>query len=208
MDLDNVIFTSFYTRDPIYAKHAEGLMKTLDTFNLKYDIESIESDPTKTWINNVIYKPIYILKKMNQYSCPVVWLDVDARVRSIPELFFECDKDIAFHARDMEKSAPWGRTGTILLNNTDVTKEFIKQWYVTCVEEKCADHIGFNILLRKNKHNMDVQVLPVAYCYIFDNVGDKHRLEQSEWASPVIEHLQASRSRKKIDKLRSDITIR
>jgi len=207
----NIIFISYYTYDPIYTKHAKGLIESLNTFNLQHDIESVESDPTKTWLYNVTYKPKYILKKMNQYSCPVVWLDADARIRLFPKLLFECNQDIAFYSYYPQETLIGKkkgeiskiRTGTLFLNNTYVVKKFVEQWIVICEEQKYHDGIYFNKLFKQNKYNMDIQILPVTYCYIFDidKRRDKSRPKKLIH-SPVIEHLQASRSRKRIDRLR------
>lgn len=211
--MNEIIFISFYTNDPIYDKHAKDIKLSLDKFNLQYDIECIKSDPNNTWIYNTIYKPKYIFEKLNQYSCPLVWLDIDSRVKKYPELFFKCNKDIAVYSRKPAETSDLYvrklgdisgiRTGTIYLDNNQIVKNFVNQWYVICKSNVIRDHIGFNKLF-KQKKEISIEILPVTYCYIFDI--DKKRSENNNWPDlPVIEHLQASRQRKKIDRLRNNL---
>ncbi len=200
------IFISFYTNDPIYGKHAKECIKSLNEFRLKYDIESIKTDPTKTWAFHTIYKPVYILKKLNQYSVPVVWIDIDARVRQIPKFFDEINCDIAFYSsKPIKIGEKIGiRTGTMYFKNTPSVKKFVTEWSDLCKKNKWNDQKILNHLFLSIKNKIYFYRLPLTYCYIFDI--DKRRSKKNNLTDlPVIEHLQASRQRKRIDILRKNL---
>jgi len=126
------VFISFYTNDPIYAKHSIGLIESLEKFNLRYDINRLPSNPAISWNQQTKYKPQFILNKINQHTSPVVWIDIDARVKQYPEILFSLNCDIGLSLRNVDNCDLVNEekirinTALMYLNNTSDVKQFSK----------------------------------------------------------------------------------
>lgn len=74
---------SFYTSD--YKEEIAVLIKSLETFEIPYDIESVKD--RGSWKVNAFYKIPFIIKKLKCAKQPLVWLDADAEVIQYPSVF-------------------------------------------------------------------------------------------------------------------------
>ena len=64
LEINNTIFTSFYTANGKYPEKAKRLKESLNRFKLKHDIVFIER-VFKTWEEAVHYKAQFILHQMS-----------------------------------------------------------------------------------------------------------------------------------------------
>lgn len=74
---------SFYTLN--YSDEMGRLIKSLEKFNIPYDIEAVKSKGA--WKENAFYKIPFIIKKLKEHKHPLVWIDADAEVMQYPALF-------------------------------------------------------------------------------------------------------------------------
>jgi tetratricopeptide (TPR) repeat protein len=178
---NKVVFVSMFT--PGYKEQAEKLKKSLDDFDLHYTIYEVPNQGT--WIRNTQEKPKYIFRALEEYKCPVVWLDADAIVKKKPELFKTIRDDIAFYTiKEWDDML----TGTMFFNYNRRVKEFISNWIYNCEINNLPDQRVFIDLMKKD-NTLQKGKLPVEYVKIFDN-------PHQDCDDPVIIHNQASRGLK------------
>lgn len=171
---------SFYTE--LYQKQHHVLKKSLDKFNLKYDIQKINS--RGNWKSNCLYRAQFIVEMMEKHNDSILWLDADAEVLQYPTVLCDISPnvDLAWHDR-------MGREimlGTSYFRNNYLVKYLLMDWVSTCdINSQCISQKDFmRVYHSKYVGKFILQILPESYCHIFD----KPILE-----SPVIVHNQLSR---------------
>jgi len=178
------LLVSFYTPEPLYVQHAEGLAESCRRFKVPCEIDRVA--PAGSWPKNVKMKGAFILQKLAEHpGTNIVWVDADARVRQYPALFDTLDADVAAHWKDGRQLL----AGTMYFKNSgDVGRKLLVEWieemkkprYVLFGEQRSLDAI-----LDRHLGRWRVVDLPAPYTLIFDSM--RHL------GPPVIEHLQASR---------------
>ncbi len=184
---------AFYTKNSAYEEHSKELIKSLQVFNIPYDVTPI--NPLGDWYKNMQYKPTFLqqmLEKHHPHS--IIYVDADAVFCRYPEYFNKLDSEpdvnIAVHLLDHTKRRrknhpPEMLSGTIFLKNTERTKEIVSKWIAECGRDsKLWDQVALKNVLRSYKFHL----LPEEYCTIFDYMSDVK--------NPVIRHFQASRQEK------------
>ena len=176
-----MIFVSFYT--PAYEPHAVKLMRSLERWQLDYDIE--ERPQTAGWCATCATKPAYILAKRNEYDGPLVWVDADATVDRDPIILREgYDADIAVHYRDGHELL----SGTIWIGDTPGARDLLHRWSAACQRDPGVwDQRTLQKIVESGAYR--VAQLPAAYVAIYD-------AKMSD--NPVITHWQASRQSRKV----------
>lgn len=189
------IVVSHYTIGTGYEKQVENLIASLDKWELRYDIEAIES--LGSWRANSNYCSQNVQRMLNSYTHDdILRVDADAVFQRFPSLFLQPDfsADIAAHVHDFR----WHRQellgGTIFFRNTPNVRWLVDYWAYECMvnrpNERNPDLL--QEIIRSGKFNVSFVELPAEYCKIFDLMR--------EVTEPVIEHFQASRRlRKQID---------
>lgn len=169
-----------YHAGPGYAEEATLLIKTLEQFDLAYEVEAVTD--LGLWSYMTSHKPTFLLKKMEQIEGPVVWVDCDARIRQYPTLFDELTSDI-----DVAVAYRAGHellSGTVWLSNTDSSKRLVSEWKELCDRRpEVWDQRHLSNIIRGYNH----AILPEQYTWIRRFMEGK----------PVIEHTQASRRLKR-----------
>jgi len=182
----NYIVCGYYTLNTDYEDMAKDLIKTLETWNLDYDIRAIQN--RGSWYTNMQYKPTFIRQIMEEYPDKnVVYLDCDAEVIQDPKLFHYLTCDIAVHVLDHSKYArknhkPEMLSGTIFFRNTEGNRTLVDEWIRICRQN---DRMWDQVALVKAIGTKPFHNLPEEYCVIFDYMRTVE--------SPVIVHYQASR---------------
>jgi len=173
-----------YHAGPGYAQHAEQLKQTLEHFNIRHDIEAVEDKGT--WASMTSYKSQFVQRKLQEHDTPLVWLDADARVRRQPELFSLLDPDaidLAVHYRKGRECL----SGTVWFANSDNCKILVDNWVKQCaMQPNIWDQKLLDRAIRLTECRC--HQLPPEYTYIECFMND---------CTPVIEHLQASRTLKR-----------
>jgi hypothetical protein len=196
--MDNVIFVSYYT--VCYEKQAEKLIRSLNRWNLKHEVEHMKSKGT--WTDNLRQKPAFMLEKVKKHrknAKAIVWVDADAVVRAFPSLLFELDCDLAVHYRDGKELC----SGTVYWSVSDVSINALQIWKGRIDRKRGLwDQPALQELLAETKMGLRIVDLPTEYCKIFDLVEEKDRNRE---VFPIIEHHQKSRDIKKDQMLKRAI---
>lgn len=179
-----ILFVSAFTKDTPYEQEVETLRDSLEKFGLSYIIYEIPNQGT--WVRNTQEKVKYMFRALEDYKCPIVWVDADAEILKKPEYFKNVNNDIQFY-----QIKEWDDylIGTLFLNYNLRVREFLTTWIYNCdINNLSAQKVFKNVI--KQAKNLDVGNLPVEYIKIFDN-------ELQKCDDPVIVHNQASRRFKK-----------
>lgn len=85
--VNKIVFVSFYT--PNYADQAARLKRSLDKWEVKYDIQAIEPKP-EGWLGAVRFKPRFMRDMLDKHkdAAAIVWLDADSECIRYPYLFW------------------------------------------------------------------------------------------------------------------------
>jgi len=179
---------SYFTRNTQYEKEAEKFVVSLDKLNIPYFVEGILS--LGNWSKNTNFKPTFIREKLNQFKCPVLWIDVDAIVHSHPIFFNSVKCDISYYMRPHRKEI---LSGTLYFNYSIQAFALIDKWIEHITRRPASwDQMNLQSALHEMKKNISVQIMPPEYCCIFDLMRKNNECKNS----PVIEHFQASRKYK------------
>jgi hypothetical protein len=190
---------SFYTRQ--YEEHADAFVEACTQFTLPVDIQL--RDCRGRWEANCNQKSEFVGEMLVKHQGPVVWIDIDGRVRSEPTLFPHlAHEGVDFAAffipnvfRDPKKR-PWGPTrgpealagGTMYFDFCPQTAELVEAW-----KDRCRKYprVWEQQNLQAVVHDvpgLKMHVLPQAYCKVFDQPW-----YSGEGPPCVVEHLMASR---------------
>src|SRR5271169_2287732 len=92
---DYPLVVSFFT-DELYRRECWGLARSCQALGLSYEIE--DANNLGTWVANTNYKPVCLLAASKRHpDRDLLWLDADARVLRMPELFRGWTTTIAYH---------------------------------------------------------------------------------------------------------------
>jgi hypothetical protein len=195
-----MIFTSLYTPHTGYEVEARRLEASLERFDLPHYIEAVPS--RGSWLKNVHEIPRHCLRMLDRFRCPIVYLDADATVERVPELFYRLDRegvDFAVH-----HCAPWVDNyggdprgelldGTMFLRDSDRARDLLRRWIEAddkrpnCFEQRVLEE---NLVEWARDLSLRYHELPAEYCTIFDHPRQRARMNGTE---PVVLHHQASR---------------
>lgn len=82
-----------------YKTLSQQFSKMCTQFNLEHDIQHMEHFKTNNYQLNINYKPQFIKTMLLKHKKPVVYLDMDMKIKMYPELFdFFSKKNIDFSA--------------------------------------------------------------------------------------------------------------
>ena len=190
---------SLYT--PEYRGEVHGWIDACKQFAFKYHAKPVAS--RGSWRLNCGLKPDFMLECLARFNEPLLWIDIDGRVKG-PMLALETapgqyDFGAWFIPWDQMNPAdrPGGAdtkndgisSGTMFWNNTPASIEFLNRWLA-------AEHGQYRygqIVLGEVWHNQrptDLRTwhMPQAWFKVFDRPW-----KRGESGPPLIEHFQASR---------------
>lgn len=123
------IFCSYYTDNFPYNIYIKELKKSLDKFNLRYEILKLSNKGD--WVSNCAQKADSIEKIYYKYpQNPIFWLDADSEILKEPVFLKNFDYDLAINLRD-----GWNIWGAqIGFGNSDVAKKILRRWLQYCRE--------------------------------------------------------------------------
>jgi len=196
-----MIYISYYTKNTPYETVMENcLLRTLNQWNLEYDIEGI--DDRGSWQRNTGYKCEFIKKMLLKHNQPVVFLDSDALVIRNPILFDDLGEyDIAFHWLDWylqwrgqeRRDKRELLSGTMMFSPTITTFDLLEDW-INAVKNNpdVWEQRVLQKIVEKNEKFINIYNLPAEYCAVILH----NRKIPSYIKFPVIVHTQASRKYK------------
>jgi hypothetical protein len=174
------IYVSCYTIDTPYERETPLFMDSLLSAGItRHDIQGVKH--LGSWVDNCAYKATFVRNMLLKHNCPVVWLDIDSRVRQYPHLFDSMDCDFAAHWMDGTELL----SGVLYFANTQKAWNIAQKWVSECAlrigewDQKCLQSVA------EADQEAEIFDLPPQYCQIFDTMA-RH-------GQPVIEQTQASR---------------
>ncbi len=178
------MYVGYYTKGTGYEEEARQCVESLCAFDLLHDV--IDVPNLGSWQANTQYKAVFCRDMVRKYAGrPVVYVDVDARVRRFPDLFDRLDCDIAVHLKD-----GWELLGgTIYFGPGAAALRVCEAWIAENRRKPLVwDQKNLHAVLRSMRGEIRIENLPANYAQIFDSMRAA--------GEPVIEHMQASRSLK------------
>jgi len=181
------IVISFYTVNSPYEREVKGLIDSLNAFNLKYDIQGINS--LGSWQKNTIYKAQFIKEMIIKHKGKnLVWIDADAVIKSDPFILSMIDSDVAFYYRT--KGGREGRiqepceliSACMFMKANDSVLRLLDMW----IERNNNDHGDLEqhylqqVIPEWRSQGGTHSVLPQQYCKIFDSQEDKIAVVQNQ----------------------------
>jgi hypothetical protein len=188
---------SYFTKNTVYEKEAEGLIQTCLELGVETDIEGV--DDLGSWEKNCCFKPTFVLEKLKQHKRPLLWIDCDGVVLKKPYFFDKLNCDIACRIKKKEKVSDDSKllTSTVFFNDTKQVSDLLKIWKDECDlrlkakrEYEVWDQVCLKDLIFSQKiKGLKVKNLSRNYCYFFD---ERPSLNKEK---VCILHFQASRLR-------------
>ncbi len=189
------IFVSYFT-DPFYQKEAFDLARTLQLWKLDYRIVMVTN--LGTWECNTNHKPWFLAEMSKAHSNRAIcWLDADARMRRYPRLLEDLRYDLAFHYWRGELGRSGALSGTVYLREGMQRDTFLTAWQEQVkLQPTATDQVCMEEAMRLN--GIQRVELPVEYAWIYDLAQHSNSGSPEYDCEPVIEHMQASRWRKRM----------
>jgi hypothetical protein len=193
-NLDNMMVVGYYTVDTPYEEEAQNLLASLNKLGINHDISGVKT--LGNWQANTRFKAGFMLDMLIKHpNHRLLYVDCDAVVHTMPDLFKNYNCDIAVRWQDFRWRKNECLSGTIYMENNSRTKHLCELWRDINVNEGNASS-------RMEQWNLDevitqmkagdteftVKNLPAEYTFIFDSMKAMYPT-----AIPVIEHFQASR---------------
>jgi len=143
------LVTSFYAdigSNHYYSDCAKRLALRCDRLHMRHDIRQRKG--VGEWNANCKLKPAYILEVLEERNEPLLWLDVDSILYSVPWLVdaIEPDVDVAFvrYKGSKRVNPPLTvRDATLFFGNTSGARMFLAEWKRRCERghaEIVSDH--------------------------------------------------------------------
>jgi len=193
------LVVSFYTIDTPYEEEVKYLRESCAHFGLEIEAEGVPS--FGSWEMNCAFKPLFILKKMQQYKRPLLWVDADAVFIRPLESISAFSFDLGVRMYDVPEDHPSKIvSATVFVNATEAAKKVVVMWAEECMNflkdpnrtQEMWDQDALRKVLFERRHEASFAPLPPAYSKIAGHPGDE--LLCSE---PVIVQNQASRRYKR-----------
>ena len=204
--MNKFVIGTFYTKNTPYQDifnkfFLESVMQYSD--KLEWKVSVVENQGS--WIKNVAQKPKVILDMLDSMhemgdDRALVFLDSDATIEKFPNIFNKIPEeiDMAFHRLDWSS---WYRngtnrkellTGTMFLRNNEKVRLVVKEWYEKAIKTDIWEQ---QVLEQILPGNLNIQELPLCYCYI--KTMPNGSVPNVVCTEPVIVHHQVSRKLKK-----------
>lgn len=179
--LKNWRFVSYFTKE--YSDASKFLRKSLDNFDVGYDV--LEVNDLGSWDANTHYKPDFLIDMYHNSPKDMVYIDADAELVDSPDLFDFLNCDISFWKVSTNRGG-YISSGTLYLKKNKKVLSLLDEWSKQCKENQNQwEQLKLTNVV-KNIPDLNIQLLPMSYCAIFDYPGISE-------IKPVIKHYQHSR---------------
>ena len=195
--LDNLMVVGYCIVNTPYEEEAQNLIKSLNKLCINQDVIGVKT--LGNWQANTRFKAGFMLDMLIKWpNHRLLYVDVDAVVHRLPDLFKNYTCDIAVRWQDFRWRKNECLSGTIYMENNERTHRICKLWRDINVKEGNKSNrmeqwnLDTVITQMKEDPNFTYKNLPPEYTMIFDSMRGMYPN-----IVPVIEHFQASRRFKK-----------
>ena len=197
-NLNNLMVVGYYTINTPYEEEAQILIRSLNKLRINQDVIGVKT--LGNWQANTRFKAEFMLDMLNKHpNHRLLYVDVDAVVHKMPDLFKNYKCDIAVRWQDFRWRKNECLSGTIYMENNKRTRRICELWRDINVTEgnqsNRMEQWNLDTVINKMKAedpNFTYKNLPPEYTMIFDSMRGMYPN-----ITPVIEHFQASRRFKK-----------
>ena len=196
--LNNLMVVGYYTVNTPYEEEAQNLIRSLNKLGINHNVIGVKT--LGNWQANTRFKAGFMLDMLVKWpKHRLLYVDVDAVVHKMPDLFKNYKCDIAVRWQDFRWRKNECLSGTIYMENNERTKRICQLWRDINVKEGNESNRmeQWNLdtvinQMKKEDPNFTYKNLPPEYTMIFDSMRGMYPN-----INPVIEHFQASRRFKK-----------
>jgi hypothetical protein len=193
--LDSLIIVGYYTIDTPYEEEAKVLIDSCRRLGLNHDIIGVKS--LGDWQSNTRFKAKFMLDMLNKHpNMRLLYVDCDAEIHSLPNLFINYSTDIAVRFQDFSYRKNECLSGTIYMENNLRTRKLCELWFNSNKQgnQNGLEQWNLGILINQmiKEDGLRFKNLPPEYTFIFDTMK---RIYPD--IKPIIEHYQASRKYKR-----------
>ncbi len=188
------LVVSYYAEKTPYEKETEDLITSCKKFGYECVIEAIPD--RGSWSANSCYKPEFILKCLEKYNRPLIWVDADSLFFQSPTIFENCKADVALRINDnVAADSPLKiLSSTIFINNTASSKKLLNFWKAECEkllkkEGTVLDQVALRKVILHYPTMVEIKRLPATYVVVTDHAEDKSAFPDNA----VVVHYKTSR---------------
>jgi hypothetical protein len=175
---------SFYSGDALYYAAADQLRRDCVALDLDHDIVEIPTRPQETWLEICRRKSAFFLEMQQKHRRPILWLDVDSRLRRLPAALEGATCDVAGflrgwrYLRDFDPVAVprFFAPFALFFNYTPRATAFLE--LLASIAEKAPTDASDDFLLQeawlRHERQLSVMVLPP------DLVGHEWPLQEEQ----------------------------
>jgi len=197
-NLNNLMVVGYYTINTPYEEEAQNLIRSLNKLGINQDVIGVQT--LGNWQANTRFKAGFMLDMLNKWpNYRLLYVDVDAVVHRMPDLFKNYECDIAVRWQDFRWRKNECLSGTIYMENNERTRRICQLWRDINIKEgnesNRMEQWNLDTVINQMKAedpNFTYKNLPPEYTMIFDSMRGMYPN-----IVPVIEHFQASRRFKK-----------
>jgi hypothetical protein len=130
---DNLpVVVSFYAGDEYYYHAAKLLRADCDRLGLEHSIDELTVPPGFDWAQICRLKATFYRAKLAELKRPILWIDVDSRLRFLPEALIGARYDFAAFLRGFSELDPYRLVqfarqwspGVLFINNNENGRNF------------------------------------------------------------------------------------
>lgn len=119
------LFVTYYSDtapSTFYKECAISLESEIKNLDGRIHVECLDS--MGSYEKNCLRKPQFILDCLEKFNEPIIWIDADSKVNSLPIEMDSITEDVGC----VVKSCKTPESALIFFNNTTNSKEFLKRW--------------------------------------------------------------------------------
>lgn len=196
---ESYIICSYYTMETEYVDVMhQYLLSSLRRLKLKSDVRGVPN--LGSWNKNTSFKSKFVRQMLEAHSENIVFLDADAEICKLPEMFESVPEDYLFAAHVLDREAWYNAqfpeseekellSGTLFIRNCSESKRIVDDWANECKTTSLWEQKVLANVLKRNK--VRLYELPIEYCWIKTLPNGSEPLVRC--SEPVIVHNQVSR---------------
>jgi hypothetical protein len=157
-----------------YTEHGRLFIENMKNLDIPHHVEEIQS--FGTYRANCLYKPQFILKCMNEFKCPILWLDIDSYVHKKLDMFDDINAEVVFATNSINEHGHFiPKASPIWLSQSENSYNFINKWIDKCnyylkYDKKFFDHeIMLEVL---EEVNIAKAILNYNFCVFPETIRD------------------------------------
>ncbi|SOC44070.1 tetratricopeptide repeat protein [Rhizobium subbaraonis] len=199
------ILVSFYCGDTYYYDAAELLRADCRQAGIDYDISELTIPKDFNWAQICKLKVAFFQEMLKKHKRPIFWVDVDCRIRSLPEELRACAFDIAGYVRafryvrdfDPLSNSRFWTPSILFFNYNEKVVRFVE--LMGKIEAEAPGNVTDDYVLQEAwlqfEEQLSVGMLrPETVARTPDDVNERSSIlfgssgNVTEWRSQVIQH--------------------